>query len=342
MLAHDDRWCRWYLVACLAVAMAGASPADAQDRLFVDTAVLGREYIEVGALGHFGQPLGRITGPIPLPPRAAPFLGQGQTLVDAATHAVVWTAPAGQSIIGVPIVTPDHTRAFVDTSEDGNPFGAAWTYAVDIASGTTVAWTSALASPRWDPVGRRLIANTFDSPGFAAYDANLVPLGTFKPATSHCAPSVSISPHTARAYVIYVGEGSGGRYGPSDTRLMAIDLTSQGLVADVSLVETLGVSNRAECPPGLVLWTAPAVPEGVRAEVSGRDVALSWFATDLADRYLLEFGVAPGRTDLRYFVGPTTGVRFARVPSGVYYVRVRAGNLMGGGRASAEIRVSVP
>jgi hypothetical protein len=329
------------IVSCLAIAQLLAGSASGQDRLFIDSSHLGTGVVEVGAIGQFGQPLSRIGGRIPPPPRDASFVGRGRDLVEVATGAVVWTAPVGESIEGAPLITPDHSRVFVDTRVDGVTYLAAWTYAVDVASGSTVARSGALPNARWDPVGRRLITNAFDAQ-LTVYDANLVSIGSFKPASSHCAPSLSISPHTGRAYVIYVGEGSGGRYGPSDTRLMAIDLAQSRVVDDVSLVQTIGVSNRAECPPEVILWTAPAAPQGVRAAVSGREVALSWFAADFADRYVLDIGVAPGRTDASYFVGPSTQIRFATVPPGIYFVRVRAGNAAGGGHPSAEIRVVVP
>jgi hypothetical protein len=49
-----------------------------------------------------------------------------------------------------------------------------------------------------------------------------------------------------------------------------------------------------------------------------------------------------GRTDATLYVGPTTQVIFATPPSGTYFVRVRAGKVVGGGRPSSEIRVDVP
>ncbi len=60
-------------------------------------------------------------------------------------------------------------------------------------------------------------------------------------------------------------------------------------------------------------------------------------------RHVLEVGAAPGRTDLLAFEsGPGTTLAFAGVPSGTYYVRVRAGNYTGLGPASNEVIVTVP
>jgi hypothetical protein len=63
--------------------------------------------------------------------------------------------------------------------------------------------------------------------------------------------------------------------------------------------------------------------------VSGRSfAAVGNFGQDL--------GFAPGRTDLRVFLGPDARTTFSGVPPGTYYLRLRGGNDIGGGRASAE------
>lgn len=219
-----------------------------------------------------------------------------------------------------------------------------WLNAIDVSTGTVVARRPALSDLLLDPVGMRLVVNTFDAgPQFTAYDRDLNLLGTFKPGTgSHCAPAMYISAHTERAYVAYVSEGSAGSYGPSDTRLMAIDLRQNRIVNDVSLVETLGLSNRAACPPSIVLWSAPAAPARLASSVTGREVTLTWTSVDLAAGYVIDVGGAPGRTDATLYVGSTTRVIFANPPSGIFYVRIRGGNVVGGGRPSNEVRVVVP
>jgi hypothetical protein len=52
-------------------------------------------------------------------------------------------------------------------------------------------------------------------------------------------------------------------------------------------------------------------------------------------------GLAPGRTDLSVFMGWEPNATFFDVPPGTYYLRVRGGNLIGGGQPSAEIVVRV-
>lgn len=53
-------------------------------------------------------------------------------------------------------------------------------------------------------------------------------------------------------------------------------------------------------------------------------------------------GFAPGRTDLSLFLGPEPFARFSGVTPGTYYLRLRGGNEVGGGRASHAVVVRVP
>ena len=57
--------------------------------------------------------------------------------------------------------------------------------------------------------------------------------------------------------------------------------------------------------------------------------------------FVLDVGFAPGRTDLSLFLGPEPFARFSGVPPGTYYLRLRGGNEVGGGRPSDEVAVRV-
>ena len=85
----------------------------------------------------------------------------------------------------------------------------------------------------------------------------------------------------------------------------------------------------------LYLVTAPGAPQRLQANISGHTVGLTWVNIGAASHYVVEVGLAPGRTDLTFNVDEASpAARFANVPPGTYYVRVRGGNVFGGGKAS--------
>lgn len=61
-----------------------------------------------------------------------------------------------------------------------------------------------------------------------------------------------------------------------------------------------------------------------------------------ASGFMLDVGFAPGRTDLSLFLGPDPFARFSSVPPGTYYVRLRGGNEVGGGRPTDEVVLRIP
>jgi hypothetical protein len=87
-------------------------------------------------------------------------------------------------------------------------------------------------------------------------------------------------------------------------------------------------------------WTTPLTP-GLWATVEhGNNVALAWnrpaSPTPILE-YLLEVGSVSGASDLGVFsLGTTIGVTVSRVPSGIYFFRLRARNGFGLGLASRE------
>ena len=76
--------------------------------------------------------------------------------------------------------------------------------------------------------------------------------------------------------------------------------------------------------------------------MSGRDVTLAWTNVGDATNFVLDVGVAPGRTDLTFSIGGASPVTIPSVPSGIYYLRVRGTNAFGGSRASNEVVLAVP
>jgi enediyne biosynthesis protein E4 len=95
---------------------------------------------------------------------------------------------------------------------------------------------------------------------------------------------------------------------------------------------------------GTTLLQPPSAPQGLVASVSGTNVSLAWSAPGGGGpvaQYILEAGTAPGLKDLAVLpVGNSAGFSTG-APPGVYYVRVRAGNLAGQSGASNEVIVRV-
>lgn len=92
--------------------------------------------------------------------------------------------------------------------------------------------------------------------------------------------------------------------------------------------------------------TAPPGPPALTGAAHGSQVVLAWTASSAGDaalRYRIEAGAEPGVPMLAYdTASPATGMTFANVPPGQYYVRVRGINARGVGPASNEVRIVVP
>ena len=87
---------------------------------------------------------------------------------------------------------------------------------------------------------------------------------------------------------------------------------------------------------------SPAPPSDVHASVDGDRVTIQWSAVAGATSYLVEAGSAPGASDIA--VQPVAAPMLVAegVPSGVYYVRVRAVGAGGASVPSIEVVVTVP
>ena len=92
--------------------------------------------------------------------------------------------------------------------------------------------------------------------------------------------------------------------------------------------------------------TTPAAPTSLAATVSGSVVTLNWTAPATGDAptsYQIQAGSATGQTNIATFDTGTTATTLAifNVPSGTYFVRVRAVNSAGASGASNEVQVVV-
>ena len=318
--------------AICVLTLVQAAPARAQDRLFLHQ--FGGTAVEIGAIGRFGE----VIGPAPADafthpfPSASPFRLTDDGIVEAASGAVVFRSDDDHRILSW-TATPDASRLFVSTFS-ATGFAPLVLRAIDVGSRSEVAhYVSPFngSTVTWLP-GDRILLSGPGSPA-VAFDRHLLVLAVV-PMASYCAPTWLVSAHSGRAYLLTASGYSGNFLSGS---LTAFDTLTGRKVGEVNLGPVSSCYTI-----GATLWTAPGPPQRLDAAVRGRDVALSWLPRDLAEGYVLDVGLAPGRTDVAFFVGTSTHVVFANVPPGRYYVRVRAGNVVGGGRPSAEIQVVVP
>jgi hypothetical protein len=89
----------------------------------------------------------------------------------------------------------------------------------------------------------------------------------------------------------------------------------------------------------------PQAPENLEATITGNAVAITWLAPSTGGApttFVLEAGSGPGLSDLASVPVGSTTVAASGVPSGTYFIRVRAVTAAGIGSASEEIVVTVP
>ena len=123
-----------------------------------------------------------------------------------------------------------------------------------------------------------------------------------------------------------------------ESQLIAFDASTGFVRQTVDTTATLG-SNA--CFGDLIRLTEPAAPRDGRVDVTGHRATLTWRAAPGAMRYEVEAGTAPGRTDVVLAVNETRLV-VDDLPTGVYYVRLRALNSRGKSGPTPEVRVVVP
>ncbi|MGE0812466.1 MAG: fibronectin type III domain-containing protein [Vicinamibacterales bacterium] len=231
------------------------------------------------------------------------------------------------------VVTPDGAFTYFRRCDAPLPFpdfcGQASIVRLDLRTLATLALASTATSEalQWDESNERLLMYT--GTGIRVLTKDLVDLGmTTLDGQCH---DVAISPHTGRLYlnVEY-------RYFWSWSTLTGFDAATYRLVAP-----SISRTSSASCT-GLLVLTAPGPPRDVRATVSGSTVSLARTNIGGASGFILEAGVAPGRTDVTLYLGADPRVTIPNVPPGTYYLRIRGANEFGGGRASTELRVVVP
>ncbi len=218
------------------------------------------------------------------------------------------------------LVTPECDYAYV-----AEPAGLV---TIDLSTGRRRALAEPVTGLEWDPLNERL----FVSVGGTVFVLNRQGDVLGSAAMGDCY-RMAVNPHTGR---LCVRRSLYSRCGlPAVDDLRVFDSRTYVLLDRVLMSGT-----RYSCTT--TVFTAPGPPRDLAAMVSAGTVSLSWVNVGAAAHYVLDAGVAPGRTDLSILLGPDNHVSFAGVPSGVYYLRLRGGNEFGGGRPSNELRLVVP
>jgi glucose/arabinose dehydrogenase len=89
---------------------------------------------------------------------------------------------------------------------------------------------------------------------------------------------------------------------------------------------------------------APGTPTNLTANVTGNNVALTWGAPASGGAptgYVLQAGYTPGGVEIGAIPASSTGLAFANVPNGQYYVRVLAVNGAGASAPTSDVALTV-
>jgi hypothetical protein len=261
--------------------------------------------------------------------------GQRDIVRSGPTGAVmVATTRFGNPLDDQWLATPDGSRVYLDHCRlaIGAPPGTCVERGlalIEVATGavSTAGQIDVLADARlvWDEVNDRLFVV---SQRVDVFTRDLVAVGSAE--TSGRCRELAVSPHTGRIYLnehFYYFSVQSARLSAYDARtLRRVDAAGERV-------------THAAC--SIQLLTAPGAPRDVRASVAGRNLTLSWTNIGAASSFVLDVGFAPGRTNLSLHLDSTPFAIFQDVPPGTYYLRLRGGNIHGGGRPSAEVAVTV-
>lgn len=274
--------------------------------------------------------------------------GSEMAIVDVASGALVRTVAAGwQGALGWS-VSPDGRRLVVNAV-----FPALYPSGLLVIDAVTGALLH--AEPHPDTLGPDLFVDDrhfertylLSRSALTAFSDNGQPLGAVSVGSSCAPPSMAVSPHTGRLYVIdsYGGGEFYGQKVPVHHYLTVYDGETARRIDSREITTAAGVpagSNSCSSLP-ITVVTAPGAPKQLAASVSGRDLSLSWRdGGGVTAGYVLEVGLAPGQTALTVDLGQRTSASFANVPPGRYVVRLRATNPFGLSRPSNDVTIVVP
>jgi hypothetical protein len=152
-------------------------------------------------------------------------------------------------------------------------------------------------------------------------------------------------------FVIFSSQEIGGRYAGEPSRCVVAQLERRnaatgGLeaIADIGASTTLTTSRRrfVGCSTHLMMATVPRAPQNVVGAVNGREVRLLWTDPGNTTHFDIEVGSAAGLSNIMTRSVNGTTFTVDGVPSGRYYVRLRAINNVGRSVPTADVEIIVP
>ena len=264
---------------------------------------------------------------------------------DGSLVQLAWTAPAsGPAVTGYLVeagASPGTTMATVTTNSTAPSFTmnlpAAGTWFVRVRSQTALGPSSA---------SNEVALTTFAAPS-RPRDLAFTLAGstvTFSWGASSSGGVVE--------YVIEAGSAPGGAdlaQAPTGSPVPGFTASSVPAGTYYVRVRARGVTGQSAASNDVVVVLPPSPlvpgsPGNLAVNVAGNFVSLSWQAPSgaLVDTYVLEAGTSPGSADvLSAPIGVATTLVQNGVPSGTYYVRVRARNAYGMSGPSNEVAAVV-
>jgi hypothetical protein len=269
-------------------------------------------------------------------------------VIQASTGGVLKTLDLSPAPSGWLSVNAAGTRLFVNAPGSGM-------FAFDVASGTVTATNPSppifYAPILVDEQRSRFLAtlgadtNTASIAAFSADSLSL--LGSVRlPALPPPPPELRRGTGRGRytdvsgvSATIFVLERLSTRFAGCWSQLVALDADTGHVRRTVDITDALGPIACESAT--LVRVTEPAPPTAGTADVAGHQVRLAWAAPFGATAYEVEAGSAPGLGDLARITVTEPQLVVDGVPSGVYYVRVRAINTIGKSGTSPEVQIIV-
>lgn len=292
------------------------------------------------------------------------------TRVSMATGAVLSSVSIAADVL-VSEIAVTRDGAFAVLLSDDWYNGANGVLTVRTATGDVVASNMSVTPHKFgdltsdslvlDEVANRVLVTTHDLPdGFqTASGAAVLDAQTLAVVATIAAPRARLpllpgyvgsqmryellhDPGTHTAFMLE-NETQRERFGYADVRteLHAIDLVN-GVVRRSADMQAVFNGVAGLLTTRLFLLPTAVAPGGPSVSVAGSTVTLQWSASPGASYYRLDAGTAPGLADIGSIPVSGTSLVVNGVPTGRYYVRVRAVGVGGAGAPSGDAAIVVP
>ena len=282
-------------------------------------------------------------------------------VVDAATGAIVQSIDIDidpTDVIRAMVADTTGSRLFILTVPYSYPSMPARLTAVDVVTGALIKRIDLgdlfrdaslgafpFQSLRLDEERGRLLVGTLVVLDATSFDFLGATLGNSGGAKHWFAFTGPRSP-----YIVFSSQQVGGRYPgePSTCVIAEVERRNAATgvleaVADIGASTTLTTSPRrfVGCSTHLVMATVPRAPQNFVGAVNGRQVTLSWIDPGNTTHFDIEAGTAPGLANITTRSLNGTTLTVDGVPSGRYFVRMRAINDVGRSVPTSDVEIIV-